>query len=83
MLALIGTSELLFLAYLVFIIPFILGCFALWIGSLVHCLRNRRLSYNSRLIWAVVICLTHVIGAVLYLVLGRNGDGSGVTPSIS
>jgi hypothetical protein len=83
MLALIGTSELLFLAYLLFIIPFILGCFALWVGSLVHCIRNRRLSDNTRLIWAVVICVTHIIGAILYLVFGRKGDGSGASPSIS
>lgn len=83
MLALIGTSELLFIAYVTFLIPFVLGCFALWIGSLVHCIRNRRLSDNSRLIWAVVICVTHVIGAVLYLLLGRQGDRPQASSMIS
>lgn len=83
MLALIGTSELLFIAYLLFLIPFVLGCFALWAGSLVHCIRNRRLSDSSRIIWAVVICVTHVIGAVLYLIFGRKGDVGGATSSFS
>jgi uncharacterized sodium:solute symporter family permease YidK len=83
MLALIGPGELLFIAYLLFVIPVVLGCFALWIGSLIHCVRNRRLSETSRLMWAVVICLTHVIGAILYLFIGRPGNGPAATPAVS
>lgn len=83
MLALLDAGGLLFIAYLLIVIPFALGCFAVWVGSLVHCIRNRKLSDSSRIIWAIVICVTHIIGAVLYLIFGRNGDGGGVTSTVS
>lgn len=74
MLALIGAGELLLLAYVTVLIPFVIGCFLLWILSLIHCLRNKTLTDSSRIVWVVVICLTHAIGACLYLLFGRPGD---------
>ncbi len=69
MLALIGMYELLFIT-LVFLVS--LGAFALWLWMLVDCVRNRGLSDNERLIWVIVICLTHVLGALVYLCFGRR-----------
>lgn len=75
MLALIGPAEILILLLGV---PFVFGLFALWAMSLIHCIRNTSIPDTNRIIWAVVICLTHVIGAVLYLLFGRSsGSGSG------
>ncbi len=69
MLALIGIYELLFISLWVLVS---LGIFALWLWMLVDCVRNRGLSDNERLIWVIVICLTHVLGALVYLIFGRR-----------
>jgi cytochrome c oxidase assembly factor CtaG len=69
MLALIGMSELLFLS-LLFLVS--VGAFVFWLWMLVDCVRNRALSDNERLIWVIVICLTHVLGALVYLLAGRR-----------
>ena len=69
MLALIGIYELLFIALWVLVS---LGVFAFWLWMLVDCVRNRGLSDNERLIWVIVICLTHVLGALVYLLAGRR-----------
>jgi len=78
MLSLIGTSEILILLLGV---PLVLGLFVLWAGSLVHCIRNTSIPDTNRIIWTVVICMTHVIGAVLYLLFGRTSRSSSGTAS--
>lgn len=47
------------------------GLFVFWLWMLIHALRNRGLTDGERVAWVVVICLTHVLGALLYLILGR------------
>ena len=46
---------------------------ALWIWALVDVLRRPAGSYRrgSQLLWVLVIALTHSIGAIVYLLLGR------------
>lgn len=68
MLALIGTTELLFISLALTIA---LGLFAFWIWMLVDCVRNRSLSDNDRILWVIVICLTHALGALIYFFAGR------------
>jgi Phospholipase_D-nuclease N-terminal len=75
MLALLGSSELIFLAVF---IPLVLASFAFWIWMLVDCVRNRALSDNERIIWVIVICVTQWLGALIYLFAGRRGSGGGV-----
>jgi Phospholipase_D-nuclease N-terminal len=72
MLALLGASELIVLAVF---IPLILAFLAFWIWMLVDCVRNRALSDNERIIWVIVICLTHWLGALIYLFAGRRRSG--------
>lgn len=75
------TEILLLLLYVAVVIPLILGCLVLWVWTLVHCIRNEVISESSKIVWVVVICLTHVLGAVLYLLFGRRPHaGSGVAP---
>lgn len=69
MLALIGTNEILFIGFCLLLS---LGLFAFWLWMLVDCVRNRRLSDNERLLWVIVICLTHCLGALIYLLAGRR-----------
>lgn len=56
-----------------------IGGIALWIFALVDCIRVQDDSmYRSgtKLIWIIVIVLTQVIGAIIYLVLGRPEPGA-------
>jgi hypothetical protein len=50
-----------------------LGLFALWIYALVDAIRTPEASFQtgSQLIWVIVILLGNVIGAIIYLVMGR------------
>ncbi|RMG23647.1 MAG: PLDc_N domain-containing protein [Armatimonadetes bacterium] len=43
----------------------------LWTFALVDCLRNEPSEGNEKLVWVVVILLTTIFGAVLYLLLRR------------
>lgn len=45
--------------------------FGFWLWMLVHALRNNGLTDGERVAWVLVICLTHVLGALLYFFLGR------------
>ncbi|MCC9608833.1 PLD nuclease N-terminal domain-containing protein [Blastopirellula sp. JC732] len=48
-----------------------------WVWALIDAIRNPRLSSNQRLIWVIVILLTQILGAIIYLLIGREGDQSG------
>ncbi len=59
-----------------FTIAFLLAIAAattLWVWALVDVLRRPSGAYRrgSQLLWALVIALTHSVGAVAYLLLGR------------
>ncbi|HEY4312572.1 MAG TPA: PLD nuclease N-terminal domain-containing protein [Pirellulales bacterium] len=43
-----------------------------WIAALVHCLTNKRLRDIERLTWVLVIIFFNFIGAIIYLIFGRN-----------
>ena len=51
-----------------------------WIWMLVDSLTNPGLDGTERVIWVLVILFTHVLGAVLYLLLARGKRGSGAPP---
>jgi hypothetical protein len=45
---------------------------AFWVWMLIDCIRNRHLSDNERVVWTLVIVFTHALGALIYLLAGRN-----------
>lgn len=51
---------------------------ALWVWALVDVVRRPEGSYRrgSQVLWVVVIALTHSIGAIAYLLLGRPKTGT-------
>jgi hypothetical protein len=51
---------------------------AIWIWALVDAIRNPALDNTTRLIWVLVILFTQLIGAVIYLVIGRTPARSGM-----
>jgi hypothetical protein len=42
-----------------------------WIWMLVDCLTNEPTEYKDKVIWVVVIVLTHFIGAAIYFFVRR------------
>jgi len=55
-----------------------IGGIALWIFALVDCIRvpdDSMYRSGTKLIWIIVIALTQVIGAIIYLVIGRPEAG--------
>ena len=56
-----------------------IGGIALWIFALVDCVRvqdDAMYRSGTKLIWVLVIALTQVIGAIIYLVIGRPEPGT-------
>lgn len=66
----VGSWEILLIFFL--ILPLMLASFAFWVWMLVDCIRNLRLTDNQRIVWVIVIALTHCLGALIYLLAGRN-----------
>ena len=48
-----------------------LACLAFWIWMLVDCVQEETDEGNTRLVWAIVIAVTSVPGALIYLFLRK------------
>jgi TRAP-type C4-dicarboxylate transport system permease small subunit len=48
-----------------------LGGTILWIAALLSCLKNESATDNTKVVWALVIALTHCLGAALYFLVRR------------
>ncbi len=58
---------------LCFLIPLLLGVLGtvFWIWMLVECLTKESSEGNDKIIWALVILLTHFLGALIYYIARR------------
>jgi hypothetical protein len=57
-----------------FVLALLVGGLATWIWALVDVIRvsdDARFRAGNKLIWVVVIAMTQLIGAVIYLAVGR------------
>jgi hypothetical protein len=54
------------------ILALCLGITAFWIWMLVDAIRNDQLQGWHRVLWAVLIWFTHIIGAVIYFIFGKR-----------
>jgi len=50
---------------------FAFGAFVLWLWALIDCIKNEPAEGNDRIIWVVVIAVTHWIGALIYVIVRR------------
>ena len=59
---------------ILWILMFILGLAALavWIWALVDAIQNPALDSTMRIVWVLVIVFTQIIGAIIYLAVGRS-----------
>ena len=51
----------------------VVAAMAFWIWMLVDCIQNETDEGNARLIWGIVIAVTHVIGALIYFLARKVG----------
>ena len=66
--------EVFFLIFFGFVMVLGIAGTVVWIWALVDCIRvpdDRYYRSGTKLIWVLVIVFLHVIGAVVYLVVGR------------
>lgn len=58
----------------IFIIIALIGVvsFIVWLWSLIHCINNRYLSDQNRLIGILLIVLLQLVGSLIYLFLPRE-----------
>lgn len=45
---------------------------AFWLWMLVDCILNKSLNGTQKVLWFLLILFTHIIGAILYALLGRS-----------
>ena len=43
-----------------------------WLYALIHAIRNPALDSTMRIIWVLVILFASLLGAIVYLIVGRN-----------
>lgn len=57
-----------------FVLMILLGVAALavWIWALIDAIRNPGLDDTMRIVWVLVIVFTGILGAIIYLILGRS-----------
>lgn len=58
------------LGLLAFVIT--VAVFVFWIWMLVDCIKNERLNQTEKIVWVLVIIFLHFLGALIYLLAGRN-----------
>ncbi len=54
-----------------FVLLLALPCTALWIWALVDCVTKEPETGNSKVVWVIVIAVTGIVGAGLYLIIRR------------
>jgi hypothetical protein len=58
------------------VIPFVflmaLAFMIFWIWMLVDCIKNPKLTDTERIVWVLVIIFLHALGALIYLLAGRD-----------
>jgi uncharacterized membrane protein len=64
-------------------VPIAIGVFSIfslvfWVIGLVHCLTNKALQGNDKLVWILVVILLNALGAVLYFFLAPDPGLSSV-----
>ena len=49
----------------------VVGALIFWIWILIDCIRNESTEGNERIVWPVVIAVTHWVGGQIYLIVRR------------
>jgi hypothetical protein len=49
-----------------------IAALAIWVWALIDAIQNPALDSTMRIVWILVIVFTQIIGAVIYLAIGRS-----------
>ncbi len=63
--------AVLFMLFVGFVFLLGIGSFVVWIAALVSCLKNESPTGNTKIVWALVILLTHFVGGLIYFLVRR------------
>jgi hypothetical protein len=69
---LFGGGEIIVLALVLGVLALGAGFFVFWVWMLIDSIRNESLSSNERIVWVLVIVLTHFLGALIYFIVSRT-----------
>jgi nitrate reductase gamma subunit len=67
----VGPAELLVLLFILFCAAIGIGVTVFWIWMLIDCAMKESSEGNDKLIWILVILLTHLLGALVYYLVRR------------
>ena len=56
----------------IFMMILSIAALGVWIWALVDAIQNPALDSTMRLVWILVIIFTQIIGAIIYLAVGRS-----------
>ena len=54
-----------------------IAIFVIWLWALIDAIKNPALDSTMKLVWVLVIVFTGILGAILYLILGRGKQAGG------
>ncbi len=57
---------------ILFMLLLVAASFIIWIYALIDTATRHFTDPNAKLIWILVIIFTHLIGAIIYLAIGRS-----------
>ena len=69
MFAIVGT--LLSIVFFLFMAGLGILAFVFWIWMLIDCIKNPGIDTTEKIVWVLVIALTHFIGALIYFFVAR------------
>ena len=67
-------APLFFVGFFLFLMLLSLLSLVFWLWALISAIQNPALDDNTRIIWVLIIVLTGVIGAIIYLIVGQPGS---------
>jgi hypothetical protein len=78
----IGGWEIVMVGLVLGVMTLGLALFGFWVWMLVDCVRNQSISGNERVVWVLVIVLTHFLGALIYFFAGRTSRAHAQPPPL-
>jgi hypothetical protein len=66
-----GMGSVILPIVICFLILFTLAATAFWIWMLVSAIQNKGLEDTEKIVWIIVIALTHWVGALIYFFIGH------------
>ena len=76
----LGGGEIMVLLLLLVAVPLAIMTFVFWIWMLVSAVQNNGLSEGEKIGWVLVVALLHLLGAILYFLVGHPKRNTPLSP---